>query len=207
MNFTMNHLQSPSATQDALQVLLDGNGRFSSGKLEHPHQDQKRRNELLAGQNPIAVILTCSDSRLSPEVIFDQGLGDIFVVRTAGNVLDDIALGSVEYAVEHLHVPLVVVMGHQKCGAVSAVVSGAELTGHLVDIGKEIAPAVAKAKGMKGDLLTNSIDVNIANIVVQLMTSEPILKEFVETNKIKVVGSRYDFDSGKVTIFKEGSSE
>jgi carbonic anhydrase len=192
---------APRAAGQALAALVEGNERFISGRCQHPHQDAARRSEVLAGQAPIAVIITCSDSRVPPEIVFDQGIGDLFVVRTAGNVLDDVALGSVEYAVEHLYAPLVLVMGHQKCGAVSAVMQGGDLTGHLAAIARQIEPALAQAKKMTGDLLANAIDTNIHNVVALLRTNEPVLKAFASTGALQIVGARYDLDSGQVTFF------
>ena len=117
--------------EQALQKLMEGNARYASGNTSHPDQSMERRYELVAGQHPFAVIVGCSDSRIAPELIFDQGLGDIFVIRAAGQVLDDVAIGSIEYAVEHLGVPLVVVLGHDSCGAVTATLEGGEVAGHL----------------------------------------------------------------------------
>jgi carbonic anhydrase len=191
------------SAQEALEALTEGNKRFLTGQPQHPRQDAARRGEVLDGQAPFAVVITCSDSRVPPEIFFDQGIGDIFVVRTAGNVLDDVALGSVEYAVEHLKVPLVLVVGHQKCGAVSAVASGGELSGHLVDIGREIEPAVAKAKTMQGDLVANAIDENIRNTAGRLIASEPVLAEFVKASTLKIASARYDLDTGQVVFLSE----
>ena len=190
-----------SATaKEALGILLQGNQRFVSGQNAYPNQSLERRTQLLEGQHPFAIVLTCSDSRVPPEVIFDQGLGDIFVVRTAGNVLDEIALGSIEYAVEHLKVPLILVMGHQKCGAVSATAAGGEAPGHIASVVEKIMPAVEQARSLPGDLVTNAIDLNIKLITSELRSSEPILLEFVKSSQLEVVGSRYDLDSGLVTL-------
>ena len=113
--------------------------------MKRPNQGVERRKELVEGQHPFAIILCCSDSRVPPEVIFDQGLGDLFIVRTAGNVFDNIALGSIEYAVEHLEVPLLVVLGHGQCGAVTATVEGGHAPGHISNVVEAIQPAVVKA--------------------------------------------------------------
>ena len=113
-------------SEQALQTLLDGNKRFVAGQARHPNQSSERLAEVTRGQRPIAIVVSCSDSRIPPEIVFDQGLGDIFVVRTAGHVLDDAALASIEYAAEHLHVPLAVALGHQDCGAVKAAVGGGD---------------------------------------------------------------------------------
>ncbi len=191
-----------SYAQDQLTKLTDGNKRFVEGKLLHQNQSTERRTEVASGQKPFAVVVTCSDSRVPPEIIFDQGLGDLFVIRTAGHVVDDIALASIEYAVEHLHVELVVVLGHEKCGAVDAAVSGGELTGHLEKLVAEIKPAVEEAKNEEGDLLTNAVYKNVDLVVGQLKSSEPILKEFIEHNHLQIIGAYYDLDEGKVTIIK-----
>jgi carbonic anhydrase len=183
----------------ALQYLIDGNNRFVSGQLLRPGRDIARRTEVYCAQTPFAAILTCSDSRVPPEILFDLGLGDIFIVRTAGNVAGPIALGSLEYAVEHLGVPLLVVLGHQKCGAVTAAASGGEAKGHIASVVEEIAPAVEKARSLTGDLVTNAIDMNILEGVEKLKTTAPILSEYVEKGWVQVVGARYDLGNGKVS--------
>jgi carbonic anhydrase len=189
--------------EQALQNLMEGNARYASGNASHPDQSVERRSELIAGQHPFAVIVGCSDSRVPPEVIFDQGLGDIFVIRTAGQVLDDVAIGSIEYAVEHLAVPLVIVLGHDSCGAVTATVMGGEAEGHLDSIVNFIEPAVndASEMGSASDLLNNSIDNNVYNIVDELKDSQPILSEKVENGELLIVGARYHLESGEIEVF------
>ncbi|MCP4344273.1 MAG: carbonic anhydrase [Desulfobacterales bacterium] len=182
--------------EEALKRLKDGNQRYVEQKLTHPNQTAERRAELSGGQSPYAVILGCSDSRVPPEVIFDQGMGDLFVIRVAGNIADDVVLGSIEYAAEHLHAPLIVVMGHSKCGAVSAVASGAELDGHLPSLGKIIQPAVDKVKGNAGDLVTNAVKTNAEMTADLLRTSEPVLSNLVKAGKVDVVTAYYDLDTG-----------
>ncbi len=194
---------------EAMQKLLEGNARFVSGNVSH--QDQyvvERRSELISSQHPFAVVVGCSDSRVPPEAVFDQGLGDIFVVRTAGQVLDNASLGSIEYAVEHLGVPLVVVLGHDSCGAVTAAVNGGEAPGHLKSLVESIQPAVDEAKEMnnEGELLNNSIDNNIKNIQKSLESAEPILSEKVRKGELKVVGARYHLDTGVVQIIENNES-
>ncbi|MFA6074679.1 MAG: carbonic anhydrase [Negativicutes bacterium] len=189
---------NPVTAAIAIQKLNDGNQRFVDAKFLHPNQTTARRIELVAGQQPFAVILTCSDSRLPPEIIFDQGLGDLFVVRIAGNVVDDAVLGSVEYAVEHLGVTLVMVLGHERCGAVGAAVSGAEIPVHINSLTNAIKPALKIAKTQNGDLLDNTIRANVALVVQQFNNSKPILAEFVHDGKLKVVGAYYDMDDGTV---------
>lgn len=190
--------------EQSLQKLLEGNARYTSGNASHPDQSVQRRSELTAGQHPFAVIVGCSDSRIPPELIFDQGLGDIFVIRTAGQVVDNVSLGSIEYAVEHLGVPLVVVLGHDSCGAVSATVTGGEVLGHLDSLVNFIEPAVNEARemGNESELLDNCIDINIYNIVDQLRASQPILSEKVEKGELLIVGARYHLDCGEVETFE-----
>lgn len=189
---------------EALNKLLEGNSRFASNSSIHPDQSMERRAELLAGQHPFAVIVGCSDSRIAPEVLFDQGLGDIFVIRTAGQVIDNASLASIEYAVEHLGVPLVLVLGHDSCGAVTAVVQGGEVPGHLGSLVEFIQPAVEEAReaGNESLLLDSSIDNNVWNIVEQLESSQPILSEKVESGEVMIVGARYHLDSGEIEILE-----
>jgi carbonic anhydrase len=192
--------QEPPTTADqALQELKVGNDHHANHRYRHPHETPKRQHELAAGQNPHAIVLGCADSRVPPEIIFDQGLGDLFTVRVAGNVAGVNELASIEYAVEHLHTPLLVVMGHQKCGAVSAAVQGGEAGGHLADLIKAIQPAVDKAKGMPGDVIENAVRKNVEMVLKQLRTSQPVLAPFVKQGKLRVVGAVYSLDTGKVT--------
>jgi carbonic anhydrase len=199
-----------SVTLTVLQArrrLEEGNARFRDGKSEHPDQSTDRRGELTDGQSPFAVVIACSDSRVIPETLFDQGLGDLFVIRTAGQVLDDVALGSIQYAVEHLGVELVIMLGHTSCGAVTAAVeaveSGAEDSGTPIDsLIEAIRPAVvqARATGAEGDrLLHDAILVNIDRGVAQLRGT-PSLRG-TEGRTTQVVGARYRLDDGGVDWF------
>jgi carbonic anhydrase len=187
---------------NARQKLIDGNKRFVSSQMIHPNSSTQKRMELIKGQHPFAAIVSCSDSRVPPEMVFDQGLGDLFVVRTAGEVVDDIALASIEYAVEHLGVKLLVVMGHQKCGAVDAAVKGEKFPSHLNKLIAAIMPAVEKARKQKGDLLDNSVHENIYRIVAQLNLSKPVLEEFVRENKLSIIGAYYHLENGTVEFLK-----
>ncbi len=188
----------------AKQQLVDGNKRFVQGNLMHPNQSIERRNEVAQAQHPLAIVVGCSDSRVPPEVVFDQGIGDLFVVRVAGNILNDENIGSVEYAAEHLGAPLVIVLGHQRCGAVTAAVKGGEAPGHIEDIVKAIEPAVdeAKKKCGKCDLVEKAAHINVQRAVRQLRTSEPLLAEMVKSGKLTVAGAFYDLDSGTVNFMK-----
>ncbi len=199
MMFFVAGVSANSQTADkAVEELKEGNKRYVFNKPTHQNQNSKRRAEVAKGQNPIAVVVTCSDSRVSPEILFDQGIGDLFVIRTAGNIIDDIGLGSIEYAVEHLKVPLVLVLGHERCGAVDATVKGGEVHGHIKTIVSNINKAVDKARSKKGDLLENSIKQNIDNVVEQIRNSKPILENYSLKKKIKVLGAIYDLDDGTV---------
>lgn len=188
------------SADQALQKLMDGNKRYTEAKLKHPDQDSVRRAEVVKGQHPYAIIIGCADSRVPPEIIFDQGLGDLFIIRIAGNVIDNPGLGSIEYGVEHLNVKLVMVLGHEKCGAVDAAVKGGEAAGHIGSLVEAIKPAVEKAKTEPGDMLDNAVKENVKMVVAQLKSSKPILAEMVEKGKIKIVGARYDLDTGAVEL-------
>lgn len=182
----------------ALAELKAGNEHHISHRYLHPHETAERQRQLTSGQNPHAEILSCSDSRVPPEIIFDQGLGDLFVVRVAGNVATEVELGSLEYGAEHLHVPLLVVLGHQHCGAVTAAVEGNNASGHINALIKLLSPAVEKGRAMPGDLVDNSVKANVEMVVKQL-GADPILRELVHEGKLRIVGSVYSLDSGAVT--------
>lgn len=197
----MSHQAVATISSDqALKELMNGNERFVTAKLTHPNQTAARRSEVAGGQHPFAIILGCADSRLSPEIIFDQGLGDVFVIRVAGNIIDDAIVGSIEYAAEHLHAPLIVVLGHSNCGAVAATVAGGELDGHLPSLAKAIKPAVDQARNQAGDLLDNAVRANARMVAEQLNASEPILAKLVRSGQLKVVAARYDLSTGRVTL-------
>jgi len=187
----------------ALALLKDGHARYVSGAPLAKDISQARRSELAKGQKPFAVILTCSDSRVPPEVVFDQALGDLFVVRTAGNVVDPVVLGSIEYAVEHLGAPLVVVMGHTSCGAVKATVEGGEAPGSIGAITKLIAPAVeqAKAEGTRDSAFAEKSADNNVELQLAAVGGSKILEEKVKSQQLEIVGAKYDIESGMVGWF------
>jgi len=187
----------PSA-DTVLRELREGNDHHASKRYQHPHQSAARQRELASGQHPHAIILTCADSRVAPEIILDQGLGDLFDVRVAGNVAGDAELASIEYAALHLHTPVLVVMGHQKCGAVTAAAESGEAEGHLPFLIAMIRPAVEKASGQPGDLIENAVRINVENVVAQIRRSRPVLSEAVERGELTVVGAVYSLDTGKV---------
>lgn len=184
--------------EEALQILKDGNKRFISGKLEHPNHCEESRKSLTSGQEPIATVLTCADSRVPPVDIFDQGLGDLFVVRVAGNVIGDHALGSIEYAVKHLHTPVVIVMGHASCGAIGAVASGSALEGHIATLGPAIQTAIKNVKEVEGNLVNNASKELARLISETIAKSEPIIADLVQNGSVKIVPAYYDLMSGEV---------
>ncbi len=184
---------------------MDGNQHFVLGQPAQKDTGAVRRTELVNGQSPAAVVLSCSDSRVPPELIFDQGLGDIFVIRVAGNVADPVALGSVEYAVEHLHVPLIIVMGHDNCGAVTAALNGGKPEGSIRAIVRKIAPAVRRAKttGKKGDeLLEAAVVENVWNVTTGLTRESKIIQKLVDEKKLKILAAKYSLETGKVEILE-----
>jgi carbonic anhydrase len=195
---------SKVSPKEAAQRLIDGNARFVAGDPEHPRQDAEHRTALANTQHPFAIILSCADSRASPELLFDQGFGDLFVVREAGNVLDDHTLGSIEYGAEHLHSPLIVVMGHKRCGAIAAardtIAAKGKAEGHIASLVEAIRPAVEATNGQDADATCRA---NIRSMVQALRTSEPILKHMVDEGEVAVVGAYYDLDSGAVTYLQE----
>ncbi|MCL4842466.1 MAG: carbonic anhydrase [Bryobacteraceae bacterium] len=185
----------------ALKRLMDGNERYVQHKEQHPDLSFERRRQIdEEGQHPYAVILGCADSRVPPELIFDEGLGDLFVIRDAGNVVDDDVLGSIEYAVEHLGVQLVVVLGHEKCGAVTAAIQSDKAPGHIQKVIDSILPAIAEARNLPGDQVHNCVVANAKHVAFQIKTSEPILRLAVETNRIQVVAMDYHLSTGRVEV-------
>ena len=188
----------------AMQMLKDGNHRFASEARVMPNLDATRRQTVAKeGQKPYATILTCSDSRVPPEHIFDAGLGDLFVVRVAGNVADTDEIGTIEYGVEHLKTPFVLVMGHSNCGAVTAVVKGDKVEGSIPALVSKILPAAAEARkehpgATDADLIAATIELNVWQSIHDLLTRSPLTAELVREGKVKVVGALYDLASGEV---------
>lgn len=188
-----------------LEKLLQGNDRFAAAHPLHPDVSRQRMGEIAKGQHPFAVVISCSDSRVPPELIFDQGLGDLFVIRTAGNLVGGLEIGSVEYAVEHLQVPLIVVLGHEQCGAVKAFVEGGEAPGHIKDIVDSIKAEVeisAVAKDDK-DRLAHCIEANLRHVTLQLKLQSTIIREKMEKGELRIVTGKYDLEKGAVTLLKQ----
>jgi carbonic anhydrase len=198
------------SADSALARMKAGNARFVVGTPIHPGQTTNRRAELAGGQHPFALVLSCADSRVPPELVFDQGLGDLFVVRSAGQVVDRAVLGSIQYAVAVLKTPLLVVLGHQRCGAVEATVDAVAnrvaSSGTDVDaLVAAIRPAVeAAAEDGSGDLLDASVGKNVDRVVAQLQAAE-VLARAVESSELTVVGAVYDLASGTVEFAERAS--
>lgn len=184
----------------AKAALIAGNKRFINESSGWYDAGEKKREKLAVdGQEPFALIIGCSDSRVPPEVIFDRGLGDLFVIRTAGNVVDDVCLGSVEYGAEHLGIPLIVVLGHESCGAVKATVEGGEVHGCLKSVVDKIDVSLKKVTG-SADLPCACEDENVRTTVATIKAN-PIIKELIDAGKTTVVGAKYGIKSGLVTFF------
>jgi carbonic anhydrase len=192
-----------TAAGEPLDRLMEGNTRYVASRPAHPNQTAKRRAALARGQRPFATIFGCADSRVPPEVVFDQGLGDLFVVRVAGNVADSPGIASIEYAVSTLECPLVMVLGHSRCGAVDAAVKaapGATFPGQLGSLVEAIRPAVDRVKDKPGDLLDNAVRANVVVMVEKLRAAPPILAGRVKDGKVRIVGAHYDLETGKVEL-------
>jgi carbonic anhydrase len=195
--------------EQALALLKEGNRSFTTdAPFRRESTDRDRRIEIARGQTPFCVLVGCSDSRVSPELLFGRGLGELFIVRNAGNTVDTTAMGSIQYAVAELGVPLIVVLGHEKCGAVQAAVSvvkeNTTFPGSIGQMVEPIVPAVLKVQGQPGDLLDNAVRENVRRTVNRLRTSEALLTEPLKAGKLKIVGARYDLDDGSVDFFDEG---
>ena len=187
----------PATPAQALKELSAGNHRWRTFRQQHPHETRAVRHALVSGQNPFAVVLGCVDSRVPPELVFDQGLGDLLTVRSAGEVLDEAVLGSVAYGVLELGIPLVLVLGHQSCGAVKAAVvadeTGEELPAHIQYLADQIRPAIDR--GQHGDARVDStIDRQVA-LVHGRLSAEPDLAAKIAAGELAVVGARYELDS------------
>jgi len=180
---------------DALARLKAGNERFANSKISAGKPVAARRAETAQEQHPFAIVVGCADSRTAPEIIFDQSIGDLFVIRTAGNLVDDYALGSIEYAVGHLGTRLIVVLGHARCGAVKAALGGDSAPGHVNSLVRDIQPAVTAAKGKDGDALANAIHENDAQVGAKIR-KQAQLGEFA--SQVRIVEGYYDLDTGKV---------
>jgi carbonic anhydrase len=191
-------IATKSLTPDtALAKLLAGNQRFASQKVRHPNQGVFRLQEVAKSQKPFAAILGCADSRVPVEILFDRGLGDLFTVRVAGNVATPEEIGSLEYAAL-LGTQVVLVLGHERCGAVTAALANKPVPGQIGKILDQIQPAIVATKGQPGDPLKNAIIANVNHQITTLKAS-PVLAKLIEADKLKIVGGYYDLDTGLVS--------
>ena len=198
-----NHNTENISADEALKKLIKGNERFVELKEQHPDSDKQRRKEMLKGQHPFVVILSCSDSRVPPELIFDQGLGDIFEIRNAGNVLNEHVIGSIEYAVMHCGVKLIVIMGHQDCGAIAATLSGVSETKYIKALEDSIKPAVEDCKKQGKEINSdNVVKAHVMQDINELLSQDNELVKYMKKNNVKIVPAYYHLDTGKVDFLK-----
>lgn len=198
------HGSNNLSADEAMKKLIEGNARFVTLKEQHPDDTKERRQEMLKGQHPFVVILSCSDSRVPPELIFDQGLGDIFEIRNAGNVLDEHVIGSIEYAVMHCGVKLIVIMGHQDCGAIAATLSGKSETKYIKSLEDSIQPAVEECKKHGQEVTSdNVVKAHVMQDIEELMSQDTDLVKYMKENGVKLIPAYYHLDTGKVDFLNK----
>ncbi|MBK6828278.1 MAG: carbonic anhydrase [Chitinophagaceae bacterium] len=204
---TCRNTQAPlqHTNNEPLTDLMEGNQRFATHHATHPHSSGERMKSLESGQHPPIAVICCSDSRVPPEIVFDQGLGDMFVVRTAGNLLGGLEIGSIEYAVEHLGVKEILVMGHRECGAVKAFIEGGSTPGHIRDIVDSIRAEqeISQIPANDKNLLNDCIQANILHGIHQLKKQSDMIAEKIREGKLQIHGACYDLSKGKVEIINE----
>ncbi|MBE8998190.1 carbonic anhydrase [Nostoc sp. LEGE 12447] len=191
---------NPVSPNEAIKRLLDGNQRFINQKRQYPDQSLEHLRLVAKAQYPFAAILGCADSRVPAEIVFDQGLGDLFVVRVAGNVVSDTVIGSLEYSTTVLGSQLIVVLGHKRCGAVAEAIKNEPLPGRIGLIIEGIKPSIERVKLRTGDNMQNAVIANIQYQTEKLQESSTILAKLLSEGKLKIVGACYDIDTGKVNI-------
>lgn len=198
-------LPAPAVTKNemtpdqALQTLIQGNQRFIKRKSRNPSKNYARLVEVAQSQKPFASLLSCADSRVPSEIIFDQGFGDLFVCRVAGNIATPEEIGSLEFGSLVLGSKVIMVLGHERCGAVDATLKGAQVPGQIASLLNAIKPAVAKSKDQAGDRLENTCKANVL-LQAEKLKASPVIAELIEEGKLKVVGGYYDLDTGIVTM-------
>jgi len=192
-------VRGANSPQEALQKLMDGNKRFVENKRQYPNQNMMRVTEVAQTQKPFACILGCGDSRFPAELLFDQGIGDLFVCRVAGNVVTPEEKGSLEFGTLVLGALLVFVIGHENCGAVKAAIAGGELPGQIGSLTQAIKPAVETSKNQPGDKVENAVKENVRLQIENLKKSQ-VITQLIQEGKLNVVGGYYDLDTGKVTM-------
>lgn len=193
--------------QGALEKLINGNRRFAEGSPEGPNRDPARLRETALHQDPFAAVLTCSDSRVIPTILFDQGIGDIFVVRTAGNVVDDVALASLEFAVGHCDVPLLVVLGHTGCGAIRAALDGTGTDGSLACLHAALAPAVETGRRFPGDAWRNAVVAHVERTVAMLRQRGSDIASRTADGRLVLLAGCYDLETGLVEWLAAGDDD
>lgn len=201
--------KSAHPTDDPLARLMAGNARFAEGR-HHPANYKRERAELTKGQHPYAIVLSCSDSRVPPEIVFDESLGKLFVIRVAGNVVDPATLGSIEYSAEHLHPKMLYVLGHESCAAVKAAVDGGHFSPSIESIVEKIKPAVAAARRdhpNSKDILPFAVRDNVAVQIKSIVDQSDILREMIEKKELRIAGGVYRLESGKVDFFLKNFTE
>jgi len=201
------NVEAQVSADSAITKLKEGNERFIKGKTLHPNQDFKRIKEVASGQKPFAIIVGCSDSRVPNEIIFDQGIGDLFIVRTAGQVSSYASWGSIEFGNAVLGAKLIIVLGHTSCGAVAAACKIPDVPGHIVTLINAIKPAAEMAKKIPGDLVENAVKINVAMEVKQLQSLEPVLTKAIKNGSVKIVGAVYNLSTGQVEFLPDNYLE
>jgi carbonic anhydrase len=191
--------ENPPNPDAALQMLIDGNQRFVNNMRQNPNQDFTRITQVAPSQAPFAAILGCADSRFPAEILFDRGFGDIFVCRVAGNVATPEEIGSLEFGTLVLGAKVLMVVGHESCGAVKAAITGGELPGQIGSLTKAIKPAVESSKNQAGDKVENAVKANV-RLQASRLKDSPVINQLIQEGKLKIVGGYYDLDTGKVTI-------
>ena len=192
-------------TKEYINRLLEGNKRFIEGRPEHPNRCQDTRSSVYDKQKPFAVVVACSDSRVPVEIIFDVGIGDLFIIRTAGHVLSEISIASIEYAVEHLGVKLIIVLGHHNCGAVKTAIEDNDkhYTPSIENMIEKIRPAIRKAEQeakTEEELFDLSVKYNILETIENIKKSDPILKKEIDSGNVDIVGANYHIETGLVEL-------
>lgn len=202
-HYVVNRDSAYADPRIALRKLMGGNRRFVEDKSIKPRQSRQDLTSTEKGQKPFAIIVGCSDSRVPNEIIFDQGVGDLFIIRTAGQVMAEASYGSIEFATVALGSKLIVVLGHQSCGAVDAAIKRPDVPGHIVTLVNSIKPAAQKAKAMGGNLLENAIRANVIEQVNELRDLDPVLSKKYSKGEILIVGAVYNLSTGKVEFLPE----
>lgn len=205
--FAVSAADEVNPVKDPLDKLTQGNQRYVTSTTVCHEDWTAKRTALLENQKPFAVVVACSDSRVPPEIVFDQTLGDLFVVRVAGNVVDDFAIGSIEYGVNILGANLVLVLGHSNCGAVQAALKGMKFDNHIQEVLNEIQPAINAVKGESGDLLEKAIKANVKMVEEKLKSSKPLLAKLIEKGTLRISGAYYNLDSGKVEFIDKSEEK